>query len=221
MNEPSHARILIESGELMEQPSKYKGLAAQGIMEYKVSSLIMRNIEGKRRECGVKSTSELKSEEASEVRESIQSAVVTHDDGPRRVVKKNVKKKDDAPEAAALKKANSRFQAALRALKKASDRVAQDLIKASTDLPQLEQKGYPKLMREFMEQKVAEVQEKVTDANSVYAKYIFEPASTDPDKRGEIEEKRTEIECAMKQLTTSKAEFDKNVGADIRTLTSK
>ena len=128
---------------------------------------------------------------------------------------------DDAPEAAALKQSSSRFQSSLRALKKASDRVAQDLIKASTDQPNLEQKGYPKLMREFMEQKVAEVQEKVTDANSVYAKYIFEPASTDPDKMGEIEEQRTYIECAMKQLTTSKAEFDENVGADIRKLTSK
>ena len=124
----------------------------------------------------------MKANEATEVRDSMAGSSV-NPDGTRKVIKKPTKTKQASADVSELRKINNTHQIALRALKKKCDNVTQDLLTFSKELPKLHEKGYPETMQQFMQGKVDEVGAVVAEGNTLYAKFVFDSAESNPDNR--------------------------------------
>ena len=220
LNNPEHATIVVEGGELEERPCKLKSLAARGVMEYRMTREFVRYVAGLRGEAGLRSEADLKADEAAEVSDSLKAASISTDLGKRQPKRPAAKAKVEDAGAKELKQANAKFQASLRQIKKKSDTITADLTRVGNDLPKLFKKGYPETMMEFMQEKMDSVHDNVKEAKELYAKHVFKAAETSVDKTAEVLAFAKELDAATATMHQAKITFDKQYGGDLRNLTA-
>ena len=100
-NNPGHAKLVCDSGELESRPSRFKALADTGVKEFRTSETILRRLIGVREENGVEAETDLTADEFAEVKQSIQV-------GARIAKRKAPTKQKIDPAAKALKEMNSK-----------------------------------------------------------------------------------------------------------------
>ena len=118
MNSTAHAKLLADSGELRDRPSRYAALAKAGVREYEITEEVLRIIQGTRSENGVSATSELQPSEYQDVKRSLEQGLDSKPPPKRR--QKEATPID--PRVKELKEANEKRMAALRVMKKNSRR---------------------------------------------------------------------------------------------------
>ena len=199
LNDMALASELCRSGELDDQPSRFKCLAEKGVKEYRWSRSIQRKLTGWKDEAGCEHSAEINAPEFEQVRDAIKS---TLKDGP---IKKKPKK-EPAVESVAdkdLKNAVKQRNASLKAMKSLCDKIVNQLNNSKNDTSKLEGKGYPPQMREFLE---GLMEDMMTKTNAVLTKYGQEVAFVDKSSAETVNESTQDIE---KSTATLDADFQK------------
>ena len=217
-NNPQHAKLLCESGELASRKHRYKCLADAGVFEFRLTDELYRRVKGVKQDNGVEGTVELRPEEFTEVKDSLVAAA---GDLNKTIVKK---KEPSKPKVDPLKKelaqTNTKLQVSLRGLKRKMDCMFVETEGLQDQTVKLKEKGYPASMEEHWKTKIQEFQSVIEAAKSVYCEYVTKPDERSADKVNIVKEALDAVDTESVRLTRAKKEFDKNTGTDIKKLTS-
>ena len=213
MNSMAHAQLV--AADLESQPSRFPSLAAKGIMEYKMTTEVLRSISGTRGEAGVSATTELKSSEYTEVKASIDAGFGKAAPARRPKAQERV----DDPLAKEMKEALAKRSALLRQMKRNTDAYETQL--ASVEdvmIPKLGAKGFPEAMMAFYRDKIAALGSATQKLKEAYAEHVVKKEDKDPSALATVKADMKELDDLLATATKEKQLFDKTHGTDLKKL---